>query len=213
MKWGITQCASALMCMAFGSIAHAELSQAEYCRVHAMGITVTMKTAVGLSQPRAVALEQAGLAEGGPLFELATLAHSRLEGGAKEAAVTEEVRAACVRADYRKLLADKPTFNGEGGGEAGAQLCSDLATSMSGFLAGDRQAAAMPVDDALDAYAPREHSETPESRPRLRMAMQLTQQFARRTPDAKKIADFAMHHCNSLDARGRAELDGEFYAQ
>lgn len=212
MNWRIAQCAGALLWMTFSANAHAELSQAEYCRTHAMGITVTMKTAVGLSQPRAVALEQAGLAKGGPSYALATLAHSRLEGGAKVAAVTEEVRAACLRADYRKLLADKPTFDGAASGEAGAQLCSDLATSMSGFLAGDRQAAAMPVDDALDAYAPREHSDTPAPRPRLRTAMQLTQQFARTSPDARKIADFAMRHCNSLDASARTELDGEFYA-
>ena len=212
MKILIPAGACALLWMGFGSAAHAQLSHVELCRIQSMGITVSMKTAVGLKQPRAVALEQAGLKAGGPRFALASLAHSRLESGATETAVTSEVRAACMRADYQALLNDAPAFDTAAAGNAGAQLCSDIATSMSGFLAGDAQAAAMSVDDALDSYAPREYSETPAPRPRLRTAMQLTQQFARANPDAKKIADFAMRHCNALDARARAELDREFYA-
>jgi hypothetical protein len=205
--------AFALVWMTYASTAHAQISHADLCRTQSLGLTVTMKTAVGLKQPRAVALEQAGLAAGGPRYALASLAHSRLESGAKEDAVIEEVRAACMRADYRALLDDDSKFDGGGSGNAGAQLCSDLATSMSGFLAGDAQAVAMNVDEALDVYAPREHSDNPAPRPRLARALQLTQQFARANPDAKKIADFAMRHCKSLDARAQAELDGEFYAQ
>lgn len=199
--------------LAFASTAYAQISHADLCRTESLGLTVTMKTAVGLHQPRAVALEQAGLVAGRPRYALASLAHSRLESGAKEDAVTEEVRAACIRADYRALLDDRSRFDAADSGNAGTQLCSDIATSMAGFLAGDAQAVAMNVDEALDSYAPREHSDAPAPRPRLRTAMQLTQQFARANADPRKIADFAMRHCKSLDARAQAELDGEFYAQ
>jgi hypothetical protein len=205
--------ASGLLWLSFSSAAHAQTSHAELCRMQSMGLTVTMKTAISVHQPRAVALEQAGLKAGGPRYALASLAHSKLEAGSPESAVIEQVRAACMRADYRALLEDKPTFDAAPAGNAGAQLCSDLATSLSGFLTADRKAAAMSVEDALDAYAPREHSESPAPRPRLQAAMRLTQQFARANPDAKKIADFAMRHCTSLDASARAELDGEMYAQ
>ena len=126
--------------------------------------------------------------------------------------MADEVRAACMKANYRALLDDKPTFEDVAGG-AGAQLCSDLASSMAGFLAGDSQAAAMSLADALDSYAPREHSDNPAPRPRLGTAMQLTQQFARANPEAEKISAFAMRHCQSLDDRARSELDREFYAQ
>jgi hypothetical protein len=71
--------------MVFGSAAHAQLSHAELCRVQTLELTVSKKTAVGLKQPRAVALEQAGLKAHGPRFALASLAHSRFESAATEA--------------------------------------------------------------------------------------------------------------------------------
>jgi hypothetical protein len=203
----------AVLWVIFAVPAHAQITHADLCRTESMGLTMTMKTAVGLQQPRAVALEQAGLKIGGLRHTLASLAHRRLEAGVKESTVVEEVRAACLRADYRALLDDKPTFNTVDAGGAGAQLCSDIGTSMAGFLADDSQAATLSVEDALLSYAPREHSDNPMPRPRLSAAMQLTQQFARTNRDAKKIADFAMRHCNSLDARAKAELDREYYAE
>jgi len=189
--------------------AHAEVSLADWCQLQSVGLTRTAVTWRGLDQPVAVALEQAGLKPGGPRHRLATLAWHRLEAGDNEEAATRAVRAACKRENLRALLDDQPTFGSQPEG-AEAQICSDLATSLSGYLA-DPGAVNMPTDIAVEEFAPLP-SETGAARPRLTNAMRLTQHFARTNRDSKAISGFVLQHCRSLDAGARAQLDKEFYA-
>jgi hypothetical protein len=198
--------------MLFGLLTNAQamVSQADWCRTQSVGLTRSMKTAQGLNQLEPVALQQAGLAPGGPRHRLAILAWQRLEAGDSENAAAEVVRAACMRENLRALLDDTPTFGTKPEG-AGAQLCSDLATGLSGYLS-DGEAATRELGQALDEFAPREHDDN-RPRPRLAEALRVTQQFARGNRDSKAIAGFAMRHCQSLDANARAELDAEFYVR
>lgn len=188
--------------------AHAEVSLADWCRLQSVGLTRTAVTWRGLDQPVAVALEQAGLKPGGPRHRLATLAWHRLEAGDNEDAATRAVLAACKRESLRALLDDEPTFGSKPEG-AEAQICGDLATSLSGYLA-DPGAVNMPPELAVEEFAP--SPDAGAARPRLREAMRLTQHFARANRDTKAISAFAFQHCRSLDAKARAELDKEFYA-
>lgn len=190
--------------------AQAQVSQSDWCQLQSVGLTRTAVTWRGLDQPVAVALEQAGLKPGGPRHRLATLAWHRLEAGDNEEAATRAVVAACKRENLRALLDDEPTFGNQPEG-AEAQICSDLATSLSGYLA-DPGAVNTPLDIAVEEFAP-SPSETGAARPRLTEAMRLTQRFASANRDAKAISGFVFQHCRSLDASARAQLDQEFYAR
>lgn len=197
--------ASALV-PAYGATSHADL-----CRAQSVGLTATMKTFLGLKQPKAVALQQSGLKQGGPRRQLADLAYSRLESGTSESAAVDEVRAACLRQDYRALLEDEPEFDqGAVTDGAGPQLCADIASSMSAYLS-DAAARTQSIEVAMQEYAPAEHQDRPL--PRLRRALELTREFAGANADPKAIADFAMRHCTALDSDARAQLDDEFYVE
>lgn len=190
--------------------AQAQVSQADWCRSQSVGLTRTALIWRGQDQPVVVALEQAGLKAGGPRHRLATLAWHRLEAGDTEDAATRTVFAACQREDFRALKDDEPTLGTKPAGSE-AQVCGDLATSLSRYLA-DPGAVNMPVELALEEFAP-SPSEGVAARPRLLEAMRLTQRFARADRDAKAISGFAFEHCRSLDAPARAELDAEYYAR
>jgi len=199
--------------MLFGLLTTAQaqmVSQVDLCRTESVGLTRTMQISQGLNQPELVALQQSGLKPGGPRHRLARLAWQRLEAGDSESAAAQAVRSACMRENLSALVDDKATFGTKPEG-AGAQLCSDLATTLSGYLS-DGEAPTRALDQALAEFAPREHGDD-RSRPRLTEALRLAQQFARGNADPKAISGFAMRHCEGLDSSARAELDGEFYAQ
>ena len=189
--------------------ANAQTSQADICRAQSIGLTSTMKIALGLEQPKDVALDHAGLRPGGPRRQLASLAYSRLESGASESTVEGEVRARCMELDRDVIANDDSTVDEQPKG-ASAHVCADVASSVAGFLEdpGTRTAS---VDELLDQFTSSRPHDDERSLPELRRTLQLAQQQARIKPGHKSVADFVMKHCRSLKPEERTALDAEFY--
>lgn len=189
---------------------HAQTSQADICRAQSVGLTFTMKTAIGLKQPKDVALDHAGLRKGGPRRLLADHAYGRLAAGASEDTVAGEVNARCQKLDRNALAADNATFDEQDQG-AGAQVCADTASSVASFLVEEPGMLTADAGKLLDQFTNSRPHDDVNPRPVLRRTLELAQQQARTSPDRQQVADFVMKHCEALKPADRAALDAEFY--
>jgi hypothetical protein len=189
---------------------HAQTSQADICRAQSVGLTFTMKTAIGLKQPKDVALDHAGLRKGGPRRQLADHAYGRLAAGTSEDTVTREVNARCLKLDRDALAEDDATFDERDQG-AGAQVCADTASSIASFLVEEPGMLAADAGKLLDQFTNSRPHDDVNPRPVLRRTLVLAQQQARTNPDRQRVADFVMKHCEALKPGERAALDAEFY--
>lgn len=188
----------------------AQTSHADLCRMQSVGLTFTMQTAIGLKQPKAVALDHAGLRPGGPRRQLADHAYERLAGGASQQNVEGEVRARCMQLDRDELASDDANF-GEQDQGAEAQLCADVSSSIASFLTEEPGMLSADADKLLDQFTSSRPHDDVTPRPLLRRTLELAQQHARTQPDRLRVADFVMKHCQALKPAERAALDAEYY--
>jgi len=190
--------------------AQSQTSHADICRLQSSGLTFGMNTAIGLKQPKAVALDHAGLRKGGPRRQLADFAYTRLAGGASLDTVTREVNARCMQLDRDALAADDANFDVPDQG-AGAQLCADTASSVASFLVDEPGMFTANADKLLDQFTNSRPHDDVNPRPVLRKTLVAAQQQARTQPDRERLADFVMKYCEALKPGERAALDAEFY--
>jgi hypothetical protein len=178
--------------------------------MQSVGLTFTMKTAIGLKQPKTVALDHAGLRAGGPRRELADYAYGRLAGGASQETVEGEVRTRCMKLDRDALANDDANF-GEQQQGAEAQLCADVSSSIASFLTEEPGMLTASADKLVDQFTSSRPHDDVSPRPLLRRTLELAQQQARANPDRLRVADFVMKHCQALNPAERAALDTEYY--
>ena len=188
----------------------AQTSHADICRMQSTGLAFTMKTAIGLKQPKDVALDQAGLRKDGPRRQLAEPAYTRLAAGASLDTVTGEVNARCMKLDRDALADDDANFDQQEQG-AGAQLCADVSSSIAGFLVDEPGMLTADADKLLDQFTSSRPHDDVNPRPVLRRTLELAQRHARTNPDRLRVADFVMKNCQALKPEDRAALDAEYY--
>jgi hypothetical protein len=188
----------------------AQPPSASLCGVHAAGLVTGMRKAVDLQQPLEVAVQHAGLAPGGPRQRMAQLAHRLFVAGTAEPVVRQRVTDLCLSMDRQALLDDKPTFDTRPSA-AGAQVCSDVASTVAGFLS-DPAGRSLPLDSAFAEYT---SGRAEEGSPldTLRAAFERGYVRARQGADARAVASTVMSHCSALPPAQRARLDEQFYVR
>lgn len=191
----------------------AQTSIDDRCHNATAGVVQGMQLQREIGQSREVALEAFGYAPGGPNYRIADFAYRQLEAGVPMARILDEARAQCRKLGPLPFEEEVPTFkttreaDGRGGG---AQLCADVANSISGILADEPAMRSMSTDDALEFYlrsAPRDFP-TPQLRELLALALKNSSvRF-----DEQEVEQQLYRRCDALPTKDREALDREFYA-
>ena len=205
----------AILFMGFAALlslaSQAQAADSQICQLHTAGMIISMRAAIESQAPADVAMQRSGLVPGGPRSRMADLAYRLLSAKNPEGVVRQRVQALCLTLGADAVEDDAPTFNAtiDGGG---AQVCSDVATSVAELLKDPAYASIEEIlimEFTYETLADGRTLKKPVDA--VRAALMVGDKRARQGADKRTIMSSVMAYCEALKPPARALLDQQFY--